>query len=344
MKFSSSVRRKAVAAALVLSATLATARADIYINGSDDGVSTSFTFRGSLTTTGVMLSSGNRGSRISNGRTPSNGDALVFAAGPVSLAPAYTVSVAPLKDVGFYSKPPEFDDFSAVVSGDFFGINGRDISLPANYVSGTEISGAMTFNVTGRPIDFDTPLALELENGLGTVYFNIPFPEPPAPPAPTTGAARADLQICKSFNRLKGDDVIDKNKATNKQTLVRKSRIFTTNTAKAALLLQNDGGTADVFRLRSKGDQFPRMKATARIPGGSNITADLKRGGYRTMIAPGASVRVSYQLKTNRYYAGVFRNGDRDDRVEFTFSGGGSKDNAAMLIKYSGPAGPVNAE
>ncbi len=160
------------------------------------------------------------------------------------------------------------------------------------------------------------------------------------PVAPPRAPARSDLLIGKSFSRLKGNNRYDKNRPSNKQTLTRGARIFTTNTANASLLMQNDGGTATSFQLKSKGDQLPRMKVTARVKGGKNITADLKRGGYKTMIAPGESVQVSYSLKTNRFFAGVLRGGDRNDTVQFTLSGGGSKDNATMVVKYRGPAGP----
>lgn len=160
------------------------------------------------------------------------------------------------------------------------------------------------------------------------------FAGAPAPGSP----GLADLQIGKSFGRLKGNNKYDRRKASNKQTLVRTARIYTTNTEKASILLQNDGGTAVNLTLRSNGDDQPRMKVTARS-GGRNISAAVKAGRFSPLVAAGGSVRVSYQLKTDRFYAGVLRNGNRDDTVNFRLSGGGTRDNAAMRVKYQEPAG-----
>ncbi len=150
--------------------------------------------------------------------------------------------------------------------------------------------------------------------------------------------ARPDLQIGKSFSQLKGDGVSNRRKASRKQTLVRPARIFKTNTQRAALLLQNDGGTAANLSLKSSGDRLPRMKVTARS-GGKNVSAAVQSGRFSRNVEPGGSVRVLCRVQTNRFYAGGLRNGDRDDTIRFRLTGGGGRDNAAMVIKYIGPAG-----
>jgi hypothetical protein len=156
--------------------------------------------------------------------------------------------------------------------------------------------------------------------------------------ADEAGPASPDLQIGKSFSQLKGDGINNRRKASRKQTLVRPARIFKTNTQRAALLMQNDGGAAANFSLKSSGDRRPRMKVTARS-GGRNVSAAVQSGRFSRNVEPGGSVRVLCRVQTNRFYAGVLRNGDRDDTISFRLTGGGGRDNAAMVLKYRGPAG-----
>lgn len=155
-------------------------------------------------------------------------------------------------------------------------------------------------------------------------------------PAMTKNAI-PDLQIGKSFNRLRGNNVYDKRTASKKQTLVRRSAIFTPNTASASLLMENDGGKAATFKLRTWGDQHPGMTVFARVRGGGNIAAALKRNGYRKRLGPGESVKINYRLQTDRFYAGVTRSGNREDAVAFRLMGGGRKDNAMMVNQYHVP-------
>lgn len=198
--------------------------------------------------------------------------------------------------------------------------------------NGTTADGVWTLTVSDAA-PFNTGELTEWS----LIFISETSTTPPQVTPPTP--ARADLLIGKSFGRAKGNNTFNNRRASNSQTLVRKARIFTTNTQKAALLLQNDGGTAANMTLRSSGDRLPRMKVSARS-GGRNVSAAVKAGRFSPTIAPRGSVKVSYKLKTNRFYAGVLRNGDRDDTIHFRLSGGGSRDNAAMRIKYSGPAGP----
>lgn len=218
-------------------------------------------------------------------------------------------------------------------SGDF-GLSRNNID---DVVSGDSQNLTVTDGTGSVPIDYSTFSAFHGLSFPSTDGFTFVF-SPPAPtPAitPVSGSpAIPDLQIGKKKSRLKGDDIYDKRKASNKQTLVQQRQIFTTNTAKAALLMQNDGGTAAEMKLTSSGDQLPRMKVRARAAGRGNITAALKRSGFTATVPAGGSIAISYKLKTERFFAGVIRNGDRDDTIRFRLSGNGRKDNAAMIVKY----------
>lgn len=157
------------------------------------------------------------------------------------------------------------------------------------------------------------------------------------PPGTTPGLsqARPDLLIGKSPRKLRGNNVYNARKASKKQTLKHRSRIFTTNKVKAHLLLQNDGGNAATMKLSSSGDRYPRMKVRAKVAGRfGNVTGAVKTGRFERTIPGGGSIRVIYELKTNRFYAGALRGGNRDDTVRFRLKGAGNEDNAAMVNTY----------
>lgn len=151
---------------------------------------------------------------------------------------------------------------------------------------------------------------------------------------PGTVTARPDLLIGKSAGRLKGDGVRDPRQASVRQTIEYPRAFFKTNSSTAHLLLQNDGAAAGNLRLRSTGDRFPRMKVTARLSTGGNVAAAIQAGRFSTNVAAGGSVKVVYRLRTDRYYAGILRGGDRDDTVGFQLLGGGLTDHAAMTNRY----------
>lgn len=151
---------------------------------------------------------------------------------------------------------------------------------------------------------------------------------------PVTGTALPDLLIGKSAGALKGDGIRNPRKASAQQTIEYVRKVFKTNTSTAHLVIQNDGGTSGNLRLRSTGDRFPRMRVTARSSTGGNVAAAIQAGTFAPNVAPGGSVRVVYRLRTDRYFAGVLRGGDRDDTVSFRLLGGGVADNAAMTNRY----------
>lgn len=149
-----------------------------------------------------------------------------------------------------------------------------------------------------------------------------------------TTKASPDLLIGKTANSLRGDGLRNPRRPSAKQTITHSRPIFTTNTATAVLVMQNDGSTAASFRLRSSGDRFPRMTVSAKLVGGGNVSAALRSGRFSRTLAGDGSVRVIYRLRTDQYYAGILRGGDRDDTVRFRLSGAGAADNAAMTIRY----------
>ena len=153
-----------------------------------------------------------------------------------------------------------------------------------------------------------------------------------------------DLLIGKSPSRLMGGNVYDRNRPSNRQRLVTSKNIYTENTARATLRLENDGTSAGKFRLKSSGDKRRGMTVSARLAGGGNVSAGIKSGRFSQTLAPGGSATIRYSLRTNRFYAGVLNAGDRRDEIRFRMSGAGQKDNAALLIKYILPAGPTRID
>jgi hypothetical protein len=143
-----------------------------------------------------------------------------------------------------------------------------------------------------------------------------------------------DLLIGKTATTLKGDGLRNPKNPSAKQTVTNQCQIFTTNTQTAVLALQNDGTAAGALRLTTSGDRFERMDVSAQSSPGGNVTASLLTGKFAPNIAAGGSVRVTYRLRTDRFFAGVLRGGDRDNTVLFRLSGGGLADNAAMTNRY----------
>jgi hypothetical protein len=150
----------------------------------------------------------------------------------------------------------------------------------------------------------------------------------------TSGPSFPDLLIGKKTNSLTGDGIRNPRIPSKRQTITHSRRIFTSNTSTAHLMIQNDGASEGTFTLRSSGDRFPRMTVSAQAVGIGNVSAAIQTGRFNPKIAAGGSVRVIYELKTDRFYAGVLRDEDRDDTVRFELSGGGSKDVAAMVNSY----------
>lgn len=215
----------------------------------------------------------------------------------------------------------------------------------------TEVSAGMGLGINGDGA------VMSVTDGVGTIplpfstfasVHGMSFPsgdgftflfELPTPPAATTSTSRArpDLLIGKRSNRLKGDNVYNQRKPSGKQTLNLSGTIFVANTSKASLLIQNDGGTRGDFRFKTSGDKLQGMKIQAFAHtnnGRNNISGELKRSSYNTKVAPGGSQRLSYELKTSRFWAGARRNGERENNVIFRLSGGSHKDHAGMVTRF----------
>lgn len=156
------------------------------------------------------------------------------------------------------------------------------------------------------------------------------------PAIPNPVPARPDLLIGSRHTPLKGDNLYNSLSASPQQTLTVPARIFTTTTTRVQLVLQNDGGAAATMLLRSSGDTFPRMTVFAQRQGSPsrNIASQMKLRGYATPIDSGKEVRILYRLRTDRFFAGVLRRGDRDDTVLFRLTGEGRTDTAALVQKF----------
>jgi len=188
------------------------------------------------------------------------------------------------------------------------------------------------------PLPYSTFASVHGRSFPSTDGFTFVF-APPAPSTTNTPATRArpDLLIGKGFNRLKGDNIYNQKTPSKKQTLNHSGTIFIANTSKASLLITNDGGTRGDFKFKTSGDKFTGMKIQAFAHtnnGRNNISGDLKRSSYDTKVAPGGSERLSYQLKTNRFWAGALRNGERENIVIFRLSGASNKDHASMVTRF----------
>ena len=208
-----------------------------------------------------------------------------------------------------------------------------DLSLPTETLTNTIYEA---WNYTSAPtnalfdLDQQTLVFAPKTGGGFLSYILEPTPDTPT----TTGKPVLDLLIGKSSNSLKGDGVRNPRNPSSRQTIEHERAIFTTNTSTAILVLQNDGVVSGTFRLRSSGDQFERMEVTAQTSKGGNVGAAIQTGRFSPTIPAGGSMRVVYRLRTERFYAGILRGGDRDDTIRFRLSGVGSSDNAAMINRY----------
>ncbi len=169
---------------------------------------------------------------------------------------------------------------------------------------------------------------------LGEEPTTPPVPGEPIPAPPITRKAVPDLLIGKTASTLKGDGLRNARRPSEEQTIVHSRRVFTNASAKAVLVMQNDGGAPASFRLRSSGDRYPRMEVTARASGGGSVGAAIRTGRFSRTLPGDGSVRVVYRLRTDRFYAGVMRHSDRNDTVSFRLTGAGRSDNAAMTVEY----------
>lgn len=311
-------------AVLGLTLSMLSAKADdMYIWAVEEGGDVIIYYSGSVDTTGMVFDDPFQ-PRSAGYIYPTNG-AVQFSTGSV-VGTSFN-----LPPFSYESRNIE-DEFTSLAEGDSFGIGGKFDFLPEGYVSGSPLTGSMTFS--DRTLDElgidPTPFDIQDEEGQNVFHF---FQEPELLYNTSTGGA--DLLIGKTATRLKGDNVLDRRKASAAQTITHQSKIFRTNTVTAYLALQNDSSAAAALRLRTSGDTNPRMTVTAKVAGrGANIAAALKSGRFAPNVAPGASVRVTYALKTNRYFAGVLRGSTRNDEIGFRLSGPGGADNAAMVNSY----------
>lgn len=226
-----------------------------------------------------------------------------------------------------------FDDDAAPRVADF----GALPVIPVGSYHPTTVNDALSFlsNVNGETADGVWTLSIQDSENLDTGTLNawsLVVTPVVTPVQDSARPAQADLQIGKTAAKLRGAGIRDNRKAKPHQTISYSQRIFTNNRSTAHLAIANPGDTAAKLRLRSSGDQFPRMTATVRSEG-RNVSAAFKAGRFAPLVGGGSSVRVVYQLKTDRFYAGVLRGGDRNDVVRFRLTGAGT-DHAALENRY----------
>jgi len=165
----------------------------------------------------------------------------------------------------------------------------------------------------------------------------------PDPDTPVLSGSdpKTDLLIGEKVRKMRGDNVYHQRKAGRKQTLRMSGNIFRTHRARVALRLENDGSgrNSSQFHLRARGTRNPGIstRAYVRKPGGGRkvITGAMKRRGYTCNLAGGESVRISYQMTTNRFWAGVRDGrGRRENQVRFTAISKGSTDNCGVRVLF----------
>lgn len=245
-----------------------------------------------------------------------------------------------------FSRAGSFYFLEAAADGTMTGFDVDRLRLPGDYESGAPIYGSFTWpGLTLEQSSLDTtPFSITSEDGLNTVHFfqqpGIDDPGEPVEPIflENTSVSGIDLLIGKSSGRLIGDNIIDPRRAGSEQTIRYRRSIFRTNTSRAHLVMQNDTTRSARLTLRSSGDRLPRMRVSARVAGSkANIAAALQVGKFSRTLAAGNSLRVIYQVTTDRYFAGVFRGKDRHDHFRFRLTGGGAADHASMVNRYRRP-------
>ncbi|MAS93919.1 MAG: hypothetical protein CMO55_12060 [Verrucomicrobiales bacterium] len=328
--------------------TVSTRADDFYIWAEETGGDVVFQFQGSFDVSGLTLSF-QSSYAAPNFVQPNPNEFSVAPAGSYPAADYYNDAVPEMLSYGSGSRtttPIATGDFLLIATATL-GSGFNRLVLPPDYATGQVLSGSMTFSgETFASLGVDpTPFTYQLTDGNTTIHmFEMPpIVEEEDDELELTGPARADLLIGKTASKLRGNNIYNRRRASNRQTIVNRNRIFKTNTSKAHLEMQNDGGAAGNFKLRSIGDRLPRMKVIARSQG-RNVSGAIQRGRFKATMAPGESVRVVYRLRTNRYFAGVLRNGDRDDTIRFRLTGDGGRDNAEMINRYTGPTGPAPGE
>lgn len=144
-----------------------------------------------------------------------------------------------------------------------------------------------------------------------------------------------DLMLGSKPNRMRGDNVYDKRRASRKQTVKESGFIGHAHRAIVHLRIQNDGHSKDRLSFGADIDLAGGTNQSIfAYPDGHRkaITAQAKRGRYVTSLDPGKSEKILYRLKTARLWAGA--RSDRKNDVDFTCRSGSVKDNGRLQITF----------
>lgn len=151
----------------------------------------------------------------------------------------------------------------------------------------------------------------------------------------TGPSSRPDLLIGAKPQRLRGDNVYSKRKASRRQTVKKKGFIAQAHKAIVHLRIQNDGTTRDRIKFSAEVDLADGTNTSVfAYPGGRRkvITAQAKSGKYFTSLEPGESEKILYRISTSRLWAGA--RSDRKNDVDFTARSGPLRDKARLELIF----------
>lgn len=295
---------------------------NLYIDAEEVGDGVVFTVVGSIDTTGFPVPVQVKQSAISglDGIFPREGIVRFPAASKEALFDLYQIALPGLTP---FHRHIHSGDFPQSSSGDAISISLSDphLALPKGYVSGTPLQGRMVMN---RHFDINlatlgivpAPFTFQTEGGLNTIHM---FTR-------TKWRAHSNLMGGKTARSLMGGEYDFE--------ITHSRKIFKQNTASIVLGLENWGAPEPRMALRSFGDHHPGMRVTARLKQ-RNITAALRTGRYATSLGTDERRLVFYRLTTDRYFAGVYRRGDRNNLVSFKLRADGKTDSGTMEIRYT---------
>lgn len=172
----------------------------------------------------------------------------------------------------------------------------------------------------------------------GIVYvFDLPSATVRDPGITGGEASRPDLWVGKSIRKMRGNDVYRKRSAGRKQSFTLRRRIFRRSVTKVHLRIENDGTKRDTVRVIVRGARLSGLKPRAVLVGQGkrrNVTGRLTRKKLKVSLDPGESVRVYLRVSTNRFWAGVQRNGKRENRLRISARSGAKADRGEVVTKF----------
>jgi Matrixin len=162
----------------------------------------------------------------------------------------------------------------------------------------------------------------------------------------TDNGRQPDMQIGKTASSLIGDNVYDSSGSSQSKS----QSVPAGTAAKYALKVQNDGGTADMFKITgSKGGNGWTVKYFDKPSGGNDITSKVtaSAGWITSSLAAGASLELRVEVKPSSsanakksvtVLATSVNDGTRKDAVKAVTSKSSGKSNAARALSQVSPS------